>query len=126
MNKTIKRMVVGACICIGIGIVILGVASVTGGISEAKELIQNGGITVGFSSDDLLEYNTETRHNILLDDMRTVNMDIELAAGDFKIIESDVTDIVVESNKKIESFKEGDTIYIHTPKKFYFMKRQNL
>lgn len=122
MKRRTKGIIIGACICIGIGFVLFSAASAAGGFSEAKEFIQNGGITIDYSSDDLLEYNTVTEQTISLEDMDKPRLEVELAAGDFEIIESDVKDIVIKSSKKIDISTDGNYIRLQTPKKFRFMK----
>ena len=121
MGKVIKGFIIGACVCIVVGIVFFVGAACAGGISGAKSIMENGGITIGISSDDFEEYNTATEHTVSLADMDTPSLELELGAGEFEIIESDVTDIVVKSSKKINVKKDGDTIKIHTPERLAFV-----
>lgn len=122
MNKIIKGVIVGACICIAVGFVLFIGAAAFGGLSGAREIMKDGGITIGVSSEDILEYDTATERTISLAGMDMPDLELELGAGKFEIIESDVKDIVVKSNKKVDVSADGDTIKIHTPKQFYFMK----
>ncbi len=121
MGKVIKGFLIGACVCIVVGIVFFVGAACAGGISGAKSIMENGGITIGISSDDFDEWNTASEHTVSLADMDEPSLDLELGAGDFEIIESDVKDIVVKSSKKINVSKNGDTIKIHTPEHFAFV-----
>lgn len=121
MGKTGKGFIVGACVCILIGIILFVGAACAGGINGAKTLMENGGITIGFSSDDYADWNQAAEHTISLEDVNEPNLELNLGAGDFEIIESNVSDIVVKSSKKIEVKKDGDTIKIHTPERFYFI-----
>lgn len=122
MGKIIKGFIIGACVCIVVGIVFFVGAACAGGISGARSLMENGGITIGISSDDFEEWNTATEHTVSIEDTDTPNLDLELGAGDFEIKESDVTDIVVKSSKKINVSKNGDTVKIHTPEHFAFIR----
>lgn len=121
MGKVIKGFIIGACVCIVVGIVFFVGAACAGGISGARSIMENGGITIGISSDDFDEWNTATEHTVSLEDMDTPSLELELGAGDFEIIESDAKDIVVKSSKKINVSKNGDTIKIHTPEQFAFV-----
>lgn len=122
MEKLIKGFIIGASVCILVGIVFFVGAACAGGISGAKSIMENGGITIGISSDDYVDWDKASEHTISLEDMDEPSLDLELGAGDFEIIESNVTDIVVKSSKKIDVKKDGDTIKIHTPERFYFLK----
>lgn len=121
MGKVVKGFIIGACVCIIVGIVLFVGAAVSGGLSGARTIMENGGITIGISSDDIEEWNTATEQTISLAGMDTPDLELQLGAGDFEIIESGVTDIVVKSSKKIEVSADGDTIKIHTPERFYFV-----
>lgn len=121
MGKVVKGFIIGACVCIVVGVVFFVGAACAGGISGAKSIMENGGITIGISSDDVQEWNTASEHTVSLEDMDTPNLDLELGAGDFEIKESDTEDIVVKSSKKINVSKNGDTIKIHTPEHFAFV-----
>lgn len=120
MKKVARGFIIGACVCIVIGIVFFVGAACAGGISGAKSIMENGGITIGISSEEMEENNMATEHTISLDDMDTPSLELELGAGEFEIIESDIKDIVVRSNRKIEVSTSGDTIKIYTPKTFFF------
>ena len=122
MGKVMKGFIIGACVCILVGIVFFVGAACAGGISGAKSIMENGGISIGISSDDFVDWDKASEHTISLEDMDEPSLDLELGAGDFEIIESDVTDIVVKSSKKIDVKKDGDTIKIHTPERLYFIK----
>ena len=122
MSKILKRIIIGSCICIVVGFILFIGAAAAGGLSDAKEIMDNGGITIGFSSEDMKGYNTATEENISLADMDRPELEMDLGAGNFEIIESDVKDIVVKSSKNIEISKDGDTIRIRTPKQFQLMK----
>lgn len=122
MKKLIKGFIIGACVCILVGTVFFVGAACAGGISGAKSIMENGGISIGISSDDFADWDKASEHTISLEDMDEPSLDLELGAGDFEIIESDVTDIVVKSSKKIDVKKDGDTIKIHTPERLYFIK----
>lgn len=122
MGKVMKGFIIGASVCILVGIVFFVGAACAGGISGAKSIMENGGITIGISSDDFVDWDKASEHTISLEDMDEPSLDLELGAGDFEIIESNVTDIVVKSSKKIDVKKDGDTIKIHTPERFYFLK----
>lgn len=121
MEKVVKGLIIGACVCIVVGIAFFIGAACAGGISGAKSILENGGIAIGIQSDDFEEYNTATEHVISLSDMDTPSLELELDAGEFEIIESNVKDIVVKSSKKINVSTSGDTIKINTPKHFVFV-----
>lgn len=122
MGKVVKGFIIGACICIVVGLILFIGGAVSGGLAGARAIMENGGITIGISSDDFKEYNTATEHTISLAGMDTPDLELELGAGEFEIIESDVTDIVVKASKKIEVSTDNDTIKIHTPEYFNFIK----
>lgn len=122
MNRIIKGVIIGAVICIAVGFVLFIGAAAFGGLSGAREVMKDGGIVIGVSPDDILEYSTPTEHTISLADMDIPDLELELGAGEFEIIESDVKDIVVRSTKKLDVSADGDTIKIHSPRQLYFMK----
>ena len=121
MGKIGKGFIIGACVCVLIGVVLFVGAACAGGISDAKSIMENGGITIGISSDDYADWDQASEHTISVEDMDEPNLELKLGAGDFEIIESNATDIVVKSSKKIDVKKDGDTIKIHTPERFYFI-----
>lgn len=122
MGKVTKGFIIGASICIIVGTIFFVGAAVSGGISGARSIMENGGITIGISSDDFEEWNTATEHTVSLDGIDVPNLDLELGAGEFEIVESDTTDIVVKSSKKIDVSVDGDTIKVHTPDHFAFVR----
>jgi len=122
MNKIVKRLIVGSCICIAVGFVLFIGGAAFGGIAGAREIMENGGITIGFSSDDFAEYNTAMEHTISLEGMDTPDLELKLGAGEFEIIETDREDILVKATKKVDVSADSDTIRIQTPKTFHFIK----
>lgn len=122
MNKIVKRLIVGSCICIAVGFVLFIGAAAFGGLSSAREIMENGGITIGISSDNFAEYNIAMEHTISLDGMDIPDLELKLGAGEFEIIETDREDILVKATKKVDVSTDSDTIRIHTPKTFHFIK----
>jgi len=121
MGKVIKGFIIGACVCIVIGIIFFIGAACAGGISGAKSIMENGGITIGITSDDFTSGNTAKEHTVSLSNIKEPSLELELGAGKFEIIESDVTDLVVKSSKKINVIQDGDTIIVRTPKQLTFV-----
>lgn len=122
MGKVVKGFIIGACICIAVGLVLFIGAAVSGGLAGARSIMENGGITIGFSSDDFGEYNTATEHTISLEGMDAPDLELKLGAGEFEIIETDREDILVKATKKVDVSADSDTIRIQTPKTFHFIK----
>lgn len=122
MGKVVKGFIIGACVCIVIGIVFFVGAAVSGGISGARSILENEGFigislnggVLGISSDDYAEWNTASEHTISLADKDEPSLELELGAGEFEIIESDSKDIVVKSDRQIKVASNGEDISIKT------------
>ena len=118
MGRLIKGFIIGACTCIMVGIVFFVGAACMGGIGNAKSIFENGGITIGIHSNDSADWDKASEHTISLENMDEPSLDLKLGAGDFEIIESNVSDIVVKATKKMNVKKDGNTIKIYTPERF--------
>lgn len=119
MKKGMKGFVIGAGICIGVGVVISCIAAFAGGISSTKTMIKNGDLNAGALSD--LDSAAMTKERVIsLQDMNDPKLDLDLSAGYFEIVETDGEDLIVRAADKIKVTLDGDKIRVNTPKRYTF------
>lgn len=119
MKKGMKGFVIGAGICIGVGVVMTCIAAFAGGISNTKTMIKNADLNVGALSD--LNLAPMTKKSVIsLQDMKNPKLDLDLSAGYFEIAETDGKDLIVSAANKIKVTQDGDKIYVSTPRQHTF------
>lgn len=119
MKKGMKGFVIGAGICIGVGVVMTCIAAFAGGISNAKTMIKNGDLNVSFPKD--LDSITMTKEKVIsLSNVKNPKLDLDLSAGYFEIAETDGEDLIVSAADKIKVTQDGDKIYVSTPNRYTF------
>lgn len=125
MSKAIKGFLITACVCIVIGIIILIGVSVSGGAEVVGDALQGGvyysedGFHVGGVSvfDDTADMKFDESKEMEFAAGEIKNLDIELAAGTFEIVEGDDDKILIRSAKKIRAAQSGSTLKIDTGKR---------
>ena len=125
MSKVIKGFLITACVCIVIGIIILIGVSVSGGAEVVGDALQGGvyysedGFHVGGVSvfDDTADMKFDESKEMEFAAGEIKNLDIELAAGTFEIVEGDADKIIIRSAKKIRAAQSGSTLKIDTGKR---------
>ena len=129
MNKVLKGFLIAACVCILLGTAILAGVMVSGGSAVVRDVMQNGGVywdNNGFhvGPDIIIDYNDEDwtesitngkKHTVPADGIEEV--DIELKAGVFRIVEGDTNEIIVRSGDEVAVFADNDSIFIETEDK---------
>lgn len=121
MGKIAKGLIIGACVSITLGIVLVVGGVIGGGISGAKAILQGDtmlGIITSVHSED---FNTSTEHTIPISDGDEPGLTLDLGAGEFEIVESDGTDIVIKSKRKMNVSADGEDIVIETPNEDVFL-----
>jgi len=124
MSKVVKGFLIAACVCILMGIIML-IGVVAGGGADAVAQVVNDGVY--FSEDGLhvggvsifedtanMEFDEGKEMEFAAGDIR--NLDIELAAGTFEIVEGDEDKIIIRSAKKVRASQSGNTLKIDTGK----------
>ncbi len=124
MGKSIKGFLIAACVCILTGIIILIGVTVSGGADVVAEALKGGvyfsedGFHVGgsmvFEDTADMEFDEGKNMEFAAGDIK--NLDIELAAGTFEIVEGDEDKIIIRSAKKIRASQSGNTLKIDTGK----------
>lgn len=124
MSKFIKGLLIAACVCILTGIIVLIGVTVSGGADVVAEALKGGvyfsedGFHVGgvsvFEDTSDMEFDEGKNMEFAAGDIK--NLDIELAAGTFEIVEGDEDKIVIRSAKKIKVSQSGNTLKIDTGK----------
>lgn len=122
----LKGFLIAACICVVLGIAILAGVAVSGGADEVRDVMENGGVywsDSGFhigatvmeekDSDSELIVTDGNEHIYSADEIE--NLEIELEAGVFEIVEEDVDQIIIRSTKSVNVSNSGNTISIETP-----------
>lgn len=111
MKKGMKGFLIGAGICILIGVIMVVISLCAGGFSQTKEIMDNGGITVSFSPFKS-DRTTGTERTVSLDGSSTPSLALDLEAGSFELVEGDCEDIEIISQKGVDVEKNGDLITI--------------
>ena len=124
MGKGIKVFLITACVCILMGIILLIGVIACGGADAVAQVIDDGvyfsqdGLHVGgvnmFEDTANLKFDEGKEMEFVAGDIK--NLDIELAAGTFEIVEGDDDKIIIRSAKKIKASQSGDTLKIDTGK----------
>lgn len=125
MSKVIKGFLITACVCILVGIIMLiGVAAsggadvVAGALKEGVYFSENGfhvGGSVIFEDTANMEFDEGKEMEFAAGEIK--NLDIELGAGTFEIVEGDEDKIIIRSAKKIRAAQSGSTLKIDTGKR---------
>ncbi len=122
MGKGIKAFLIAACVCILVGMVMLiGVLAcggrdavaqaITGGVYFSEDGLHVGGMNV-FEDTANLEFDSAKEMKFSADSFE--NLDLELTAGTFEIVEGDSDKIIVRSAKKINMAQSGKTLIVDT------------
>ena len=114
MRKVEKGSIIFACICIIIGGVLTVVGVCGGGIGSVRTMMKNGGITIGFSSDDFDNWSSGTEHTLSLEDISNPDLELDLGAGEFEVKEGNTDELLVKSAMKVNVTLDGDTVKINT------------
>lgn len=129
MDKFLKICLGVASVSIVLGIVIIAGLAVSGKGREVIEVMEDGGVyfdedgfTVGSTivlgdnaiSDFSVEGGKEYKYNVT----GIKNLNLELEAGIFQVVEGDGEEIVIRSNRRLNIDKDDDSISIETPNHF--------
>ena len=129
MGKGMKAFLIAACVCILLGMLMLiGVLAfggkdvvaqaVQGGIYFSEDGFHVGGIDVDmdmvFGDTAKMEFDSAKEMKFSADSFE--NLDLELTAGTFEIVEGDTDKIIVRSAKEITMISSGKTFYLDTDK----------
>jgi len=125
MSKVIKGFLITACVCILVGIIMLIGVVASGGANVVAEALQDGvyisenGFHVGGSVifEDTADMKFDEGKEMEFAAGEIKNLDIELAAGTFEIVEGDDDKIIIRSAKKIRAAQSGSTLKIDTGKR---------
>lgn len=126
MSKVLKGFLIAGCVCIILGIAVLVGVVASGGSAVVRDVIESGGVgwdASGFHVGASRVWNYEDNgaqlsaidkeYTFSADDIE--NLDIELAAGSFKIMEGDGKEIIIRSSKGVEVSDSGNAVSIETP-----------
>lgn len=124
MSKVVKGFLIAACVCIVLGIIMLIGVIAGGGADVVAQTLQEGvyftpnGFYVGgqkmFEDTTELEFEAGKEMEFAADEIE--NLNIELAAGTFDIVEGDEDKIIIRSAKKIKASQSGKTLNVNTGK----------
>lgn len=129
MSKVLKGFLITACVCILLGAAILAGVAASGGKQVVRDVVQNGGVywdnngfhvgpavIAGYNDEDWAESIVNGKeHTFSADGIE--ELDIELKAGVFKIMEGDTNEIIVRSSDEVAVFADNDSISIETEDK---------
>lgn len=129
MNKVLKGFLIAAGICVVSGIAILAGIAASGSADEVRNAMENGGVYwadsgLQIGTTIILKNDADTEITIAdgkeytypADEIK--NIEMELGAGRFDIVEADVDQIIIRSAKSIKVSNSGNTISIETPDRF--------
>ena len=122
MGKGIKVFLITACVCILMGIVLLIGVIACGGKEAVAQVVDGGvyfsdnGLHVGGVSvfEDTAEMEFDSTKEMKFSADSFENLDLELTAGTFEIVEGDSDKIIVRSAKKIDLIQSGKTLIVDT------------
>lgn len=124
MGKGMKAFLITACVCILVGMVMLIGVLACGGKDAVAQALQEGvyfsedgfhvGGSVVFEDTADMKFDEGKEMEFAAGDIK--NLDIELAAGTFEIVEGDDDKIIIRSDKKISAEQKGKTLEIDTGK----------
>lgn len=125
MGKGMKAFLITACVCILVGMAMLiGVLAcggkdavaqaINGGVYFSQDGFHVGGMKV-FEDTANMEFDEGKEMEFAAGEIK--NLDIELAAGTFEIVEGDADKIIIRSAKKIRVAQSGNTLKIDTGKR---------
>lgn len=125
MGKGMKAFLITACVCILVGMVMLiGVLAcggkdavaqaINGGVYFSQDGFHVGGMKI-FEDTANMEFDEGKEMEFAAGEIK--NLDIELAAGTFEIVEGDADKIIIRSAKKIRVAQSGSTLKIDTGKR---------
>ena len=125
MSKVIKGFLIAACVCILVGIIMLIGVVASGGANVVADALQDGvyisenGFHVGGSVifEDTADMKFDEGKEMEFAAGEIKNLDIELEAGTFEIVEGDEDKIIIRSAKKIKAAQSGNTLKIDTGKR---------
>lgn len=124
MGKGMKAFLITACVCILVGMVMLiGVLAcggkdavaqaINGGVYFSQDGFHVGGMKI-FEDTANMEFDIGKEMEFAADEIE--NLDLELAAGTFEIVEADTDKIIIRSAKKIRAGQSGKTLEVDTDK----------
>lgn len=133
MDKFLKICLAAASISIVLGIIIVAGVAISGKGREVIDVMEDGGVywsengfTVGnavvFGDVEITEANGK-EFTYPADEFD--NLDIELAAGTFDIMEADVDEITIRSTKKVKVSAKGNTLHVETSKRAHVISVGN-
>ena len=133
MDKFLKICLGVASVSIVLGIIIVAGIAVSGKGRDVIDVMENGGVyfdengfTVGnkivFGDVEITEANGK-EFTYPADEFD--NLDIELAAGTFEIMEADVDEITIRSTKDVKVSAKGNTLHVETPKRTHIVSVGN-
>jgi DUF4097 and DUF4098 domain-containing protein YvlB len=126
MGKGMKALLITACVCVFVGLALLVGVMACGGKDVVAQAVQGG---VYFSQDGFhvgnmnvlkventaeLEFDTAKEMKFSADSFE--DLELELTAGTFEIVEGDSDEIIVRSAKKISMIQSGKKLVIDTDK----------
>ena len=133
MDKFLKVCLAVASISIVLGIIIVAGVALSGKGREVIDVMEDGGVywgENGFSVGSTVvlgdvEITEENGKEFVYPADEFDNLDIELAAGTFNIMEADVDEITIRSTKDVKVSVKGDTLHVETPKRAHVVSVGN-
>ena len=124
MDKFLKVCLTIASISIVLGVIIVAGVALSGKGREVIDVMEDGGVywsengfsvgsTVVLGDVEITEANGK---EFVYPADEFDNLDIELAAGTFDIMEADVDEITIRSTKDVKVSVKGNTLHVETPK----------
>lgn len=126
MGKGMKALLITACVSVFVGLALLVGVMACGGKDVVAQAVQGGvyfsedGFHVGdmdvlkFENTAELEFDTAKEMKFSADSFE--DLELELTAGTFEIVEGDSDEIIVRSAKKISMIQSGKKLVIDTDK----------
>lgn len=125
MGKVIKGLLVTASVCILLGVIILIGVSFSSGKDVLTDIVQEGvyftddGFYMGgrkvFDDTANMEFDAAKEMEFAADEIE--NLNLELTAGTFEIVEGDADKIIIRSAKKIRTKVNNKTLSLDTGKR---------
>lgn len=132
MDKFLKVCLTIASISIILGIIIVAGVALSGNGREVIDVMEDGGVywdengfTVGdsmvFDGDWDVEITEANGKEFVYSADEFDNLDLELGAGTFAIVEADVDEITVRATKDVKVSTGGNTLSVETPKRVHIV-----
>ena len=126
MGKGMKAFLITACVCAFVGLALLVGVIACGGKDIVAQAVQGGvyfsedGFHVGdmdvFTFEDTAKMEFDSAKEMKFSADSFENLDLELTAGTFEIVEGDTDKIIVRSAKEVTMISSGKTFYLDTDK----------